>query len=88
MGDYLFSKALLAMLSLKSMRAYQIISETAERMSQGELLGVERSKDFSMDEEVYFKLIADKTASLLAAACQLGANEYLPSAGRWCKRSW
>ncbi len=73
MGDYLFSKALLAMLSLKSMRAYQIISETAERMSQGELLGVERSKDFSMDEEVYFKLIADKTASLLAAACQLGA---------------
>jgi octaprenyl-diphosphate synthase len=73
MGDYLFSKALLSMLSLKSMRAYEIISETAERMSEGELLGVERSKDFSMEEEVYFKLIADKTASLLAAACQLGA---------------
>lgn len=72
-GDYLFSKALLAMLSLKSMRAYKIISETAERMSQGELLGVERSKDYWMDEEVYFRLIADKTASLLAAACQLGA---------------
>ncbi|MFQ5752882.1 MAG: polyprenyl synthetase family protein, partial [bacterium] len=73
MGDYLFSKSLLAMLSLKSMRAYEIISETAERMSQGELLGVERSKDYWMDEEVYFRLIADKTASLLAAACQLGA---------------
>ncbi|MFQ5825366.1 MAG: polyprenyl synthetase family protein [bacterium] len=72
-GDYLFSKALLAMLSLKSMSAYEIISETAERMSQGELLGVERSKDYWMEEEVYFKLIADKTASLLAAACQLGA---------------
>ncbi|NIR48136.1 polyprenyl synthetase family protein, partial [candidate division KSB1 bacterium] len=63
MGDYLFSKALLAMLSLKSMRAYEIISETAERMSQGELLGVERSKDYWMEEEIYFKLIADKTAS-------------------------
>jgi octaprenyl-diphosphate synthase len=73
MGDYLFSKALLAMLSLKSLRAYEIISETAERMAQGELLGVERSKDFWMEEEVYFRLIADKTASLLAAACQLGA---------------
>ncbi|MFQ5604866.1 MAG: polyprenyl synthetase family protein [bacterium] len=73
MGDYLFSKALLAMLSLKSMRAYEIISETAERMSQGELLGVERSKDYWMEEEVYYQLIADKTASLLAAACQLGA---------------
>ncbi|MCH9006901.1 polyprenyl synthetase family protein [candidate division KSB1 bacterium] len=73
MGDYLFSKALLAMLSLKSMRAYQIISETAERMAQGELLGVERRKDYWMEEEVYFRLIGDKTASLLAAACQLGA---------------
>lgn len=73
MGDYLFSKALLAMLSLKSMRAYEIISVTAERMSQGELLGVERSKDYWLEEEVYFRLIADKTASLLAAACQLGA---------------
>ena len=73
MGDYLFSKALLAMLSLRSMRAYEIISETAERMAQGELLGVERSKDFRLEEETYFRLIADKTASLLAAACQLGA---------------
>lgn len=73
MGDYLFSKSLLAMLSLKSMHAYEIISETAERMAKGELLGVERSKDFWMEEEVYFRLIGDKTASLLAAACQLGA---------------
>lgn len=73
MGDYLFSKSLLAMLSLKSMRAYEIISETAERMSQGELLGVERSKDYWMNEEIYFQLVADKTASLMAAACQLGA---------------
>ncbi len=72
-GDYLFSKALLAMLSLKSLRAYEIISETAERMAQGELLGVERSKDFWMEEGVYFRLISDKTASLLSAACQLGA---------------
>ena len=73
MGDYLFSKALVAMLSMKSMRVYEIISETAERMTQGELLGIERSKDYWMEEEVYFRLISDKTASLIAAACQLGA---------------
>ncbi len=73
MGDYLFSKALLAMLSMKSMLVYEIISQTAERMTQGELLGIERSKDYWMEEEVYFRLIADKTASLIAAACQLGA---------------
>lgn len=73
MGDYLFSKALLAMLGMKNMRVYEIISQTAERMTEGELLGVERSKDYRMEEEVYFRLIADKTASLIAAACQLGA---------------
>lgn len=73
MGDLLFSKALLAMLSLRNMRAYEIISETAERMAEGELLGLERRKDYAMEEPVYFRLIADKTASLLSAACQLGA---------------
>jgi octaprenyl-diphosphate synthase len=73
MGDYLFSKALLAMLHMGDVKAFKIISNTAERMSQGELLQVERSHDFWMEEEIYFRLIADKTASLLAAACQLGA---------------
>ena len=73
MGDYLFSKALLAMLHMGDVKAFGIISNTAERMSQGELLQVERSRDFWMEEEIYFRLIADKTASLLAASCQLGA---------------
>ncbi len=72
MGDYLFSKALLAMISLRDQRALDVISKTAERMSQGELLQVERSKDYWIEEEVYFRLIADKTASLISAACQLG----------------
>ena len=73
MGDYLFSKALLAMLHMGDTKAFDIISKTAERMSQGELLQVERSHDFWMEEAIYFRLIADKTASLLSAACQLGA---------------
>jgi len=51
MGDLLLSKSLLAMLSLKSMRAYEIYSETAERMAEGELLGLERSKDYRMEED-------------------------------------
>jgi octaprenyl-diphosphate synthase len=72
-GDYLFSKSLLAMLHLGDLKTFAIISRTAERMSQGELLQVERSRDYWMEEEIYFRLIADKTAALLAAACQLGA---------------
>jgi len=73
MGDYLFSKSLLAMLHLGDVKTFAIISRTAERMSQGELLQVERSRDYWMEEEIYFRLIADKTAALLSASCQLGA---------------
>ena len=72
MGDYLFSKSLLAMLHIGDHQAFDIISRTAERMSQGELLQLERSRDFWMEEEIYFRLIADKTAALISAACQLG----------------
>ena len=72
-GDYLFSKALRSMLNMRDFKVFDIISRTAERMSQGELLQMERSKDFWMEEEVYYRLISDKTASLIAASCQLGA---------------
>ena len=72
-GDYLFSKSLLAMLHLGDTKTFAIISHTAERMSQGELLQVERSRDYWMEEKIYFRLIADKTAALLSASCQLGA---------------
>jgi len=73
MGDYLFSKALLAMLHIGDMKAFSIISHTAERMSSGELLQLERRRDYWMEEEIYFRLIADKTAALISAACQLGS---------------
>ncbi|MDZ7344138.1 MAG: polyprenyl synthetase family protein [candidate division KSB1 bacterium] len=73
MGDYLFSKSLLAMLHLGDLKTFEIISRTAERMSQGELLQVERSRDYWMEEDIYFRLISDKTAALIAASCQLGA---------------
>lgn len=73
MGDYLFSKSLLAMLHIGDNKAFEIISHTAERMSQGELLQLERQRDYWMEEEIYFRLIADKTGALISAACQLGS---------------
>ena len=72
-GDYLFSKSLSAMLHIGDSKAFSIISLTAERMSQGELLQLERSRDYWMEEEIYFRLISDKTGSLICAACQLGS---------------
>ncbi|MFQ5627674.1 MAG: polyprenyl synthetase family protein [bacterium] len=72
-GDYLFSKVLVAMFDIRDFHAYDIVSSTAQRMSQGELLQLERSHDYWMEEEIYYRLIGDKTASLISAACQLGA---------------
>ena len=72
-GDYMFSKVLVAMLDIRDFHAYDIVSTTAQRMSQGELLQLERSHDYWMEEEIYYRLIGDKTASLISAACQLGA---------------
>ncbi len=72
-GDYLFSKVLVAMYNIRDFAAFDAICSTAQRMSQGELLQIERSKDFWMEEEVYYRLIGDKTASLISAACRLGA---------------
>ncbi|MCA9731633.1 MAG: polyprenyl synthetase family protein [Deferribacteres bacterium] len=71
-GDYLFSKSLLSMLKMQDFKVFDVISRTAERMSQGELLQMERSSDYNMEEQVYFRMIGDKTASLISAACQLG----------------
>lgn len=72
-GDFLFATVLQLMVELGDMDTFRILSEVTRRMSGGELLQIERSKDYSMDEAIYFQLISDKTASLLAASCQLGA---------------
>ncbi|MDZ7260738.1 MAG: polyprenyl synthetase family protein [candidate division KSB1 bacterium] len=72
-GDYLFSKALTSMVELKNQKVYQVLASATQRMSQGELLQIERDRDYQMEEAVYFRLISDKTASLISVSCQLGA---------------
>lgn len=72
-GDYLFAKVLENLVALHENQSFKILSQVSQRMSQGELLQIERSRDYFMDESIYYRLIADKTASLIAASCQLGA---------------
>jgi len=72
-GDYLFSRTLSAMVDLHDIRSLQILSQTAKRITQGELLQIEKDGDFDMEESTYFQLVSDKTGSLFAASCQLGA---------------
>lgn len=72
-GDYIFSRALTNMVKLNSNDALKILSDTAERLSQGEILQIERAIKRNMTEEVYYTMIKDKTASLFSATCSIGA---------------
>tara|TARA_Y100001970_G_scaffold32094_1_gene39966 strand:- start:197 stop:1186 length:990 start_codon:yes stop_codon:yes gene_type:complete len=73
MGDYLLSKALSNMISLKDFDVLERISKTAEKLSTGEILQIEKSFTKSMTEDIYYKMINQKTASLIATSCELGA---------------
>ena len=73
MGDFILSKALINMIGLKDFDALEQISSTAEKLSAGEILQIEKSITRSMTEDVYFEMISQKTASLIATSCELGA---------------
>ena len=73
MGDYLLAKGLLLSLDHNDFRILQLLSEAVRLMSEGELLQIEKSRSLNMDENVYFEIIRNKTASLLASACAAGA---------------
>lgn len=72
-GDFLFSRALSSMLRLRDFRTLELLAGTSESLSSGELLQLEKSLNNGMDEEIYYKMIWAKTASLFATACQVGA---------------
>ena len=72
-GDYLFSKALINMARVNSIESVKILANLASRLSQGEILQIEKALSKNMDEDIYFKMISDKTASLFSASCKLGA---------------
>ncbi len=72
MGDFILSKVLMNLTGLKDFDALELISQTAERLSSGEMLQIERSLKNNMTEEVYYRMIRDKTASLLSTCCKLG----------------
>ncbi len=73
MGDYLLSRGLLLSLENSDFNFLRISSTAVKRMSEGELLQIQKSRQLDMDEETYFRIISDKTASLLSTCCELGA---------------
>ncbi len=73
MGDYLLSKSLITATEIGHLGLMNIIANVAKRMSKGELLQIQKSRKLNINEEEYFQLISDKTASLFSACCELGA---------------
>ncbi|MEB2296032.1 MAG: polyprenyl synthetase family protein [Ignavibacteria bacterium] len=73
MGDYLLSKGLLIAMEGKDFDFLEVITNTVKRMSEGELLQIQKTRKLDIDEETYFKVISDKTASLIETCCTIGA---------------
>ena len=72
-GDYLFSNALSKMCDIDNWDALKILSKTAKRLSQGEIMQVQSAIKRDIDEEGYYKMVSDKTSSLISASTLIGA---------------
>ncbi|HEX8315437.1 MAG TPA: polyprenyl synthetase family protein [Flavisolibacter sp.] len=72
-GDYLLAKGLLLSLDNNDFEILKLLSDAVRRMSEGELLQMEKSRSLNLDEAIYLEIIQNKTASLLSSACGAGA---------------
>ena len=73
-GDFLLSKGLLLSIDNEDFDLLKIISVAVREMSEGELLQIEKSRNLDITEAVYFEIIRQKTATLIAACCAMGAK--------------
>lgn len=77
-GDYLLSKGLLLSIDNGDFDLLKIISVAVREMSEGELLQIEKARRLDITEDIYYDIIRQKTATLIAACCALGACSVAP----------
>jgi len=73
MGDYLLAQGLLRTVKTNEYHFLEITSNAVRRMSEGELYQLQKARQLNIDEAGYFRIISDKTASLISTCCELGA---------------
>ncbi len=73
-GDYLLSRGLLLSVQNDEFQLLKIVSDAVREMSEGELLQIEKARRLDISEEIYFNIIRQKTASLIASCCAAGAQ--------------
>jgi octaprenyl-diphosphate synthase len=71
-GDYLLSRGLLVALERDEFAILKIVSNAVKEMSEGELLQMEKTRNLNFDESIYYDIIRQKTATLIAACCAAG----------------
>ena len=72
-GDFLLSRGMILCIENKDYDHLDIISESVKKMSEGELLQIEKSRSLDINEKVYFDIIKKKTASLISSCCKIAA---------------
>ena len=77
-GDYLLSKGMLLCIQYEDFDLLKIISVAVREIVEGELLQIEKARRLDITEEVYYDIIRQKTATLIAACCSLGACSVKP----------
>mgnify|MGYP001072843248 CR=1 FL=1 len=73
-GDYLLSRGLLLSIDHKDFNLLKIVSNAVKSMSEGELLQIEKARQLDITEDIYYQIIQQKTASLIASCCAVGAS--------------
>src|SRR5699024_8153142 len=71
--DFLLFKGMLIALGNDEFRLLKVLSRAVKDMSEGELRQFKAARLFNMTEDYYFKIISEKTASLIASCCECGA---------------
>lgn len=77
-GDFLLSQGLMLSVRHQQFRLLEIVSRAVREMAEGELLQMEKARRLDIREEIYYDIIRQKTASLIAAACSAGAASITP----------
>lgn len=73
-GDFLLARGLILSVENKDFHLLSIVSHAVREMSEGELLQMEKSRRLDITEDVYYDIIRQKTASLIASCCAVGAS--------------
>lgn len=73
-GDFLLSRGMALSLEHDEFNLLRIVNTSVQEMSEGELLQMEKARRLDIQEDIYYEIIRQKTASLIASCCAVGAS--------------